>query len=490
MPTKRVSLLGIVLLTILATDVNGQVVVQGDELTIQSGAIMTIQDSLTVEQNGILNHSGKLILEGTLQMDTGTQLNGQGNICFIGSNARLKMNGIPLPNLEIANNDSLLLDDAITISDSLILSSGFLILGAHDLTLDSSTVISGGSDSSYIRVNSSGRVLATVGVDELRIPIGRNPYLPVLISNGGGVMYTVGVRQLVYQNPEKDSNNLTTDVVSETWTIQAAQPQSNVHVSVGWNADQEESGFDRNNSYLSSWESGVSTQWNANSTSSASGSGPYFQSGQISFTNNPFYLGVGSTNSALPVELISFNGYWLDPMRSVKLEWQTASEINNSHFLIQRSFDGLHFDDVGRVMGMGSTSRITSYLFTDTEVEAGLKEYQRNQSTGSMTNRVYYRLKQVDFDGQTDFSQVIVLQHATLANTIVYVYPNPTHGKLHVVSEDTVNSIAVYNLSGQLVYQAPSNQSTWDLQALPHGIYTLHISTARKGMVIHRIVRN
>jgi hypothetical protein len=99
--------------------------------------------------------------------------------------------------------------------------------------------------------------------------------------------------------------------------------------------------------------------------------------------------GFSVTTLPLPVELIQFSA--LKQTDGVLLNWTTASEINNDYFDIERSINGIDFEQIGRLAGSGTTSEIRKYSFTDRET--------RSSS--------YYRLKQVDFDGAFEFSPFI-----------------------------------------------------------------------------------
>lgn len=92
----------------------------------------------------------------------------------------------------------------------------------------------------------------------------------------------------------------------------------------------------------------------------------------------------------LPVEMVSFN--LKEYGTSVILNWSTASEKDNSHFEVERSLDGRDFVKVGEVMGNGSTNDLTHYDFIDRSPYAG---------------KNYYRLIQVDFDGQGTYSNIL-----------------------------------------------------------------------------------
>ena len=215
----------------------------------------------------------------------------------------------------------------MTVGGNLTLTSGDLELGDYDLTLSGST--SHGSSSSYIKLNGTGKVKATVGSDPVILPVGRNPYLPVIIDDGGDAEYTVGVSDNVYDNPQTQTGAKSSNVVSETWTVQASTSVNNVSIQVGWDAAEEESGFARSLCMLGYWEDGVSTKWNADDVNgAASGSDPYSVQETLNLTTNTFYLGVGSQGSALPVELTYF-----------KAEWGTSTSPSNPGF--KRTLSGV-----------------------------------------------------------------------------------------------------------------------------------------------------
>ena len=451
---------------LLPNGLHAQFFVHGDVLTIQPGARLVIKDSLRVKKNGNIDakiqNNGKMVLGGDMKMQPGTQISGNGNFCFAGSAYQtLQLNGIPLPRLEVLNGDSLVLGDDLTISDSLILGDGHLILGNNDLVVDSTVVLSGGSSTSYIRVNGTGRVKATVGSSPVTIPVGRNPYLPVIIDNGGGAEFSVGVADRVYQNPETQTTEETSNVVSETWTVQASQSVNNVTVQIGWDASEETSGFNRSLSNLAYWENGVSNSWDQGTIQNASGSGPYTLTRSVNFTSNPFYFGIGSSGSALPVELSYFNVEWAQSGAKARLTWETAIEQNNSHFEIERSHNGSAFETIGTIEGQGTKMSSTNYQFID----HGLSVIRQQRLTV-----VYYRLKQIDYSGEFEYSPVRVLQIETETPNFS-VYPNPVRGNgiLHISLKGTY---IVYSSLGNPVL-AGSETSVLNVSTLASGTYFL-----------------
>ncbi|MEM6630331.1 MAG: T9SS type A sorting domain-containing protein [Bacteroidota bacterium] len=137
-----------------------------------------------------------------------------------------------------------------------------------------------------------------------------------------------------------------------------------------------------------------------------------------------------SITSAAPVDLISFLG---DPEgASVALAWQTASEQNNQGFEIQRSFDAEVFLPVGWVEGNGTTSQQNHYAFRDKSLQA-------------FSGFVYYRLKQIDFDGAFTLSSIVsvnmgssesqplsVTNNPVAANTLFLVFPKGNWERLEI----------------------------------------------------------
>ena len=88
--------------------------------------------------------------------------------------------------------------------------------------------------------------------------------------------------------------------------------------------------------------------------------------------------------TALPIELIEFNGKYYNT--GIRLYWSTASEINNDHFEILKSSDGTNFTKIKTIIGRGNSSNITNYEYVDYDV---------------CDKIVYYKLRQVDYDGTT-----------------------------------------------------------------------------------------
>jgi hypothetical protein len=174
--------------------------------------------------------------------------------------------------------------------------------------------------------------------------------------------------------------------------------------------------------------------------------------------------------STLPVSLISFDAELIG--EDVELRWATASEINNDYFVVQRSLDNINFEDISQVDGNGNSNIIVDYSAYDFNVPKAT---------------LYYRLKQVDFDGTVSYSDISVV-HNTNDNSLV-IYPNPSNGFFNIETSEPV-SVVVTSISGQEIgrYQFIENtKNKLDLSNNAKGIYILTV-VSNNNVITKRIV--
>lgn len=174
-----------------------------------------------------------------------------------------------------------------------------------------------------------------------------------------------------------------------------------------------------------------------------------------------------SFNSPLPVTLVAFGGK-LNKNEQSELNWITSSELNNSYFDVEYSTNG-EFYKIGTIKGNGTTFHYHDYAFIHLTPAVGDN---------------YYRLKQVDYNGKTAYSEVINIPYSKKVGPFA-ITPNPTHGELNIqyeaISDDDVN-ISVTNLLGQVLYQNQYNSSiglnalNLNLQYWEPGIYFVNFT--------------
>ena len=199
-----------------------------------------------------------------------------------------------------------------------------------------------------------------------------------------------------------------------------------------------------------------------------------------------------TVQNSVPVELYSFRASMIG--NSVTLSWQTATELNNSRFEIERKQVGSPQSSVGNqewnviafVPGFGTTTEPKSYSFADENLSAG--KYQ-------------YRLKQIDFDGTFEYSNAIEVEITTLTEfSLEQNYPNPFNPTTLItfgLQEKSIVSLKVFNLIGEEVALLLNEEKaagvhtlTFNSESLPSGVYFYKLQagsfTQTKKMILLR----
>ncbi|MEM6262546.1 MAG: hypothetical protein AAGI38_08570 [Bacteroidota bacterium] len=187
----------------------------------------------------------------------------------------------------------------------------------------------------------------------------------------------------------------------------------------------------------------------------------------FSLNGTPFML--VPTQQTFPVEWLTVEAISVPELRQTHIRWVTASEQDNHHFEVERSVDKAAFSVLGSVPAIGNSSTPTTYEFDDNAFFEG---------------KIYYRIKQVDQNGQNSYSQVVSVVH-DLTSTPSYqllVYPNPVKdGLLNLeirASEMVRATFEIRNLVGQEVrnWQAEYTGGRYveeiELNGMPPGHYT------------------
>ncbi len=197
----------------------------------------------------------------------------------------------------------------------------------------------------------------------------------------------------------------------------------------------------------------------------------------LSYTSTEAKINV---SLSLPVELVDFRA---EPQAgAVLLEWRTASEKDNHGFELERSPNGKEWEQLAFVEGAGTTTYEQRYDFLDENPVAG-------------TN--YYRLKQVDFNGATDFSKIIIIDIPDEKERFKLV-PNPAAGVVFLHPnfgfEDTAQ-VSLYDFMGKAIWLQSVDFSSYgqaavpfDLALVPAGIYLLEIKNGDKKWVEKLVV--
>ena len=346
-------------------------------------------------------------------------------------------------------------------------------LGAYELTITDTFYQSNAMQ--YIKTASTGRVKKILETSKsFLFPVGYTQYNPVLIANHTGSTDSFAVRVVDSVRTSGFSGGLYSDPhIMRTWEVYKgsgnAETGSGVDLTFYWDSSAI--------SYPSPDEHTLfhysdTTGWDM----VASGlRDPLFNpaSRQMTWLGykgsfSPF--AIGDMMQPLPVswgEVITT----CEEEEYTLIQWSTFTEINNESFTVERSKDGVYWEERGSVDGAGTTSTIQYYTFRDTARQP----------------EAYYRIRQTDFNGATDYSDVVYAR-CNPSETIIRLYPNPT--RHHAILDGVPPGTAwiLYSGTGQPVADGTCGDSRCKLSLLdlPAGAYVLKADSAYFRLVILR----
>ncbi len=186
------------------------------------------------------------------------------------------------------------------------------------------------------------------------------------------------------------------------------------------------------------------------------------------------YVALGNTSpiniAPLPIELLNFNARF--EVDHVNISWATASEINNEYFEIERAGSDLKWKKIAQISGAGNSNTTLYY-----------KEKDRNPLKGI----AYYRLKQIDFDGNYKYSDVVsVVNNQIEDEDEVFIYPNPINGgnlilRIPYSVSSSKTTVSIFDLSGKKVitFVLPEGEmlAQINIDRLDAGAYLVHIQS-------------
>jgi hypothetical protein len=437
--------------------------------SVALGSNLKIAGNIQLNNGTLLVGTNELFLAGSSINNTNGKISVDSATVVFENTANLTLNrsifAANVNHVRMNSTAEVALTSNLNIQGNLTLNQGILSVVDSQVTVFGS--ISGGNSTSYIKSTGAGVLKKSVanGITQ-NFPIGNSTYNPVQIKNntGSGDEFSVRVLDEVYANGTSGTPSVK-DRVKRTWDISKATANggSGVDFTFTWNGSSEESGTVANpllnhfNSTTGKWELPAVAASNF-----VSGTSVTFTGYTGSFS--PFGIGNGS---GLPVTWISVKGIQVD--QHANITWATASEENNDFFVVERSLDGKSFESIGQVESKGSLGG--QYAYSDL-----------NASIQGAT--LYYRIKQVDYNGASTYSMVVAVTFNKIGVVIGNVYPNPVNDVLNVsvsAAKPEIATFSILDVTGKLIQKETKSigkgSSTLQVstQNLPQGIYFLQV---------------
>jgi hypothetical protein len=466
-----------------ASTIAGPVTMYGSGLTISEnlasstgGNISLYGNTLTIVAGKTISSTGNLIIEPQTNGTTIGMAGGAGTLSlpatYFSSNFSNGFSEIRIGN---SNAGAITLGAAIMLQDPLqLISAGNLALNEILELGNNHFLFSGGSIvpalNKFIKTNGIGRLRMSVSNGSSKLfPVGVTYYNPVSITNNTGsadIFYTTVSTGVYTDGTPTGTIFIAEPRVNLTWNIGntgATTGAGNVNLDFSWNAANVSGSF-----------IAPKLLHHNGSTWNFLGGTPAFDigAGTLSYTGysgsfSPF--AIGESIFTLPVTWLSFTGKPVG--KTVVLDWSTATEQNNHYFDIERSTDGIHFTGIGKVNASTNTGSTNEYRFTD---------------FSPLPVQAYYRLKQVDLDGQFRFSVIIRIAATEINGFSIYSEPGSDQMTLNIPSSVTgVVDILFYDGLGRQLQQQQgvAGQQLIKLRSnLARGL--VYIKVMQKGRVL------
>ena len=189
-----------------------------------------------------------------------------------------------------------------------------------------------------------------------------------------------------------------------------------------------------------------------------------------------------SGGTSLPVQMTSFEA--VKQGDNVNLSWQTASEINSSHFDVLHSTDAVHFESLGRVDAMGNKNTWTNYDFVHENAGNGVH---------------YYQLSQFDNDGKNEKFKILAVNINNAVNIITQLFPNPSSNNVTLYYNSVAGGtykVNITNINGDALYFAHSpsmageNKFRMTVEPYDAGTYFINLTDPNGTVSSVKVIKN
>ncbi len=479
---------GVVLLLALGTRAHAQqndLLFIKDQVTVQTGAVVTVQGGITVSTSGSLLHNGQITLTGNWLNSSNTAVFGNmdaGTVSFIGATSQtIGSTGGQTRFPAIVFNNLSVVQPAISVisNPSAVQVNATFTNGIVSTTPDSKLIFLNGAtatgDHSTAYVDGP---VQKIGNAAFVFPIGSQTKWARLGISAPSEASTAFTAWYHNQPPANRSilgaglNNPGAHISNkEWWELSRDAGIDNVNVTLYWESHTE-SGI------VSTLPADLvvahynGTQWVSEGNTAATGPNPSgtLSSGVVS-SFSPFTFGAPTIVNPLPLKLLDFTGKLVN--KYVMLNWTTTNEVNTSHFDVERSSNGSAFDKIGSVTAENDASRNSKYQYRDDKLPAELPV-------------LFYRLKMSDRDGRFSHSPIVSVRIPATAG--IQLAQNPVHDNIRLLINGSMPGnlrVRVHTVAGQEVVRReiaiPAGANTITIDRLGHLLKGVYILTVLSG---------
>ena len=353
------------------------------------------------------------------------------------------------------------------VVNTLTLTSGTVKLGAKDLTVLNNFV--GGSSTAFVSTdlstpgaNGAGNLIppAVIGGTRLFIPIGTitstssYSYDPIAVTPTNTSTFTIHLKNAGSSTatPQPYPNFISpraiaSKVAGREWNISSSSPSATLlEITPAFPPGTTSPVIGRYNSSLPGWEETPATRSSNTFSANVYGFSQFSVGERTGFSN------------VLPILLTHF--YATPKAHSVALDWSTSREVDNAYFQIEHGLNGKDFKTIGNVKGSGSSAQVISYSFEHIAPAEGVN---------------YYRLKQVDLDGNFTYSPI---KTAIIGSSSLVLKSNLVNNTLDVITSTKAPvAFGIFNTNGQrMLNDFAQGEKLVDVSRLPVGLYFIKVA--------------
>lgn len=452
------------------------VIGQGTTLTFSGNQTLTVAGNLTINGATIAGENGII------------EMAGSPNLATINSSSTPS-----IPNLILNSVRNFQMNCPLLVRTSLTLTRGELNLNSRTLTINNSALTALTRGTGYIKSETNlatnpsivcWNTATTTGAYVYPFGVDNSTFIPVTFDKKTTANTTICMstrRTGANNSPNTTGTNLMRNgqdassvVIDRWWHITTSVnplPAPGADITFSYAGSENTipgSGTDplvpqHWNSTYNRWDDVLITQVGTPAVKTGIGTSTIL--GQREFS--PFVLGPES--STLPVTFLYTRANRVDA--GAKLIWATGTELNASHFEVERSTDGKNWQMLSTINASGNSNSKLAYEYLDI--------------TASNTQTTYYRLRQVDYDGKFMYSPTAILLASGSETALkVEFYPNPAKDNLHIIADGIVGeaTLQIVNTLGQVVLEENLSANgtltqTLDVSKLLKGTYMLKLQS-------------